>query len=178
MAQNTTKIRKRERKSYLNKLSIRAIAGTAVASFTACLLLYATLHIDQTQLEQSKKIQPHAFCSYTHRIFSESSSKIVKRILSGDTSSGSLIIFFSIFGLFIGSVLKEVKKKTNIPYSPMLLGVGMIIGYFHKKLDLFGESTSIVNSIDPHTMLMVFIPGLVFEGAYNSDGYVLNKSKW
>jgi NhaP-type Na+/H+ or K+/H+ antiporter len=25
---------------------------------------------------------------------------------------------------------------------------------------------------------MIFIPGLVFEGAYNTDGYTFNKSKW
>lgn len=89
-----------------------------------------------------------------------------------------MVVLFVFVGLFLGAILKEVKKKVNIPYSPMLMGIGIILGYFYKSLGMYGESIEVIVGIDPHSMLMVFIPGLVFEGAYNSDGYVLNKIKW
>lgn len=55
---------------------------------------------------------------------------------------------------------------------------GLIIGAFHKSLGFFGESVELVNKIDPHTLLMIFIPGLIFESAYNTDGFILGRSKW
>lgn len=91
---------------------------------------------------------------------------------------GHYIILFIFTGIFLGAVLREIKKKTNFPYTPMLLIIGGIVGYFDKSLWIFGEATALLNQIDPHVLLMVFIPGLVFEGAYNSDGYVMGKSKW
>jgi NhaP-type Na+/H+ or K+/H+ antiporter len=92
--------------------------------------------------------------------------------------AGGKIVFFILTTLFIGCVLKEIKKKTNIPFTPMILIVGLIMGFYSKKLMFLGECTQLINSIDPHSLLMIFIPGLVFEGAYNTDAYVFSKSKW
>jgi len=95
-----------------------------------------------------------------------------------EISPGGMMIFFIFICLFAGAIFKEIKKKTNIPYTPMVLIFGLVIGYYDTQLGFFGEAVSLVNKIDPHTLLMIFIPGLIFEGAYNTDGYVFNKSKW
>ena len=93
-------------------------------------------------------------------------------------STGGTIILFAFSTLLIGSVLKEVKKTTNIPNTPMVLIAGGFLGYYSHRLPLIGHAIKSVTQIDPHTLLMIFIPGLVFEGAYNTDGYTFNKSKW
>lgn len=93
-------------------------------------------------------------------------------------SEGGLIIKFIFLSLLLGGLLKEIKKKTNIPYSPMLLLSGILFGLFAKNMGIVGESIQFVNQIDPHTLLMIFIPTLVFESSYNTDGYTINKSKW
>ena len=93
-------------------------------------------------------------------------------------SQGGLIIMFTFLSLLSGGILKELKKKTNIPYSPMLLVLGIIFGLSAKKIDVIGKSVLLVNQIDPHTLLMIFIPTLIFESSYNSNGYTMNKSKW
>lgn len=93
-------------------------------------------------------------------------------------SEGGWITMFSIMALFLGAVLREVKKKTNIPYTPMVLSMGLLIGYFAEHIIHISDSVRFVNSIDPHTMLMIFIPTLVFESSYNSNGYTFSKSKW
>ena len=91
---------------------------------------------------------------------------------------GQYIILFIISGVFVGAVLTEVKKKTKIPYSPMIMLLGIAVGLLEDQIWIFGEAAQVVNGIDPHTLLLIFIPGLIFEGAYNANGYVLGRSKW
>lgn len=88
------------------------------------------------------------------------------------------VIFYIVVTFLISCILKEIKKKTNIPFTPMILILGLVVGYFREYLWYFGDSTEYIDIIDGHSLLLIFIPGLVFEGAYNSDPYVFNKSKW
>jgi NhaP-type Na+/H+ or K+/H+ antiporter len=78
----------------------------------------------------------------------------------------------------IGSILREVKKHTGIPYTPMLMSTGIILGYFADQMGVFGNAVKLFYSMDPHVILYIYIPGLIFEGAYNTDGYIMSKSKW
>ena len=102
------------------------------------------------------------------------------RALSGseDMDNGGRIVFLIFMILIVSAILREVKKKTSIPFSPMLLLVGLILGIFEHRLGFVGECVRLLNGIDPHSLLMIFIPGLVFEGSYNTDTYVFGKSKW
>ena len=40
------------------------------------------------------------------------------------------IVYFVIVSLFISSCCREIKKKTGLPYSPLLLISGMILGAY------------------------------------------------
>ena len=82
--------------------------------------------------------------------------------------------------LFIGGLIRELHKWSSIPYTPMLLMIGITIGVVSSAIakSAYHESIEHLVGIDPHTMLQIFIPGLVFESAFNSDGWVLNRSKW
>lgn len=113
----------------------------------------------------------------------ENNPASIERILENskdhDVAAQSLTLtFFCFSSLIIGTILKEVKNRTNIPYTPMVLIVGALIAYYHNKLGKLGESMKEVSNIDPHTLLVIFIPGLLFEGSYNTHGYTFNKSKW
>ena len=101
-----------------------------------------------------------------------------RRNLSGGSSLGSNSIIYTMFGLLLGAFIREIKKKTNIPYTPMILAIGFAIGYFHTEIPVFDETVKQVNMIDPHDLLMIFIPGLIFESAYNTEGYTLYRTKW
>lgn len=90
----------------------------------------------------------------------------------------SKIALFVFISLLWACFIMEIKKKTGIPFSPMLLISGMLAGAYSEELFHFGDAVELVNQIDPHTLLMIFIPGLMFESAYNTDGYVIAKSKW
>jgi len=86
-----------------------------------------------------------------------------------------LVILFLFGGLGLGGILREVNKKTGIPYTPMLFMIGIGFGYLHERLGLFGQATSTISSIDPHGMLMIFLPTLIFESGFNADWHVFKK---
>lgn len=51
----------------------------------------------------------------------------------------------------------------------------MIIGIFHEKLWKIGKSTNFVLGLSGHTLLLVFIPPLIFESAFNTDFFTFRK---
>ncbi len=90
--------------------------------------------------------------------------------------SGPNVVLFIFIGLLLGAILREVNKKTKIPYTPMLLVLGMVLGYIRDHLGVIGESTSIIEQLNPHMILMIFIPVLIFESAFNCEWHVFRKS--
>lgn len=63
----------------------------------------------------------------------------------------------------MGTILREVNKRTKMPYTPMLLLLGIFLGYFRHSLGIFGDSTILVEKLHPHMILLIFIPTLIFE---------------
>lgn len=65
--------------------------------------------------------------------------------------------------MLLGGFLREVNKKTRFPYTPMLIVAGLILGYFRHYLGTVGQSTTIIEKLNPHMILFIFIPVLIFE---------------
>lgn len=57
----------------------------------------------------------------------------------------------------------------------MLMVWGGIIGGWSHVFGDFGKSVEIMLQIDPHGILMIFIPTILFESAYNANSYVFKK---
>ena len=101
------------------------------------------------------------------------------RILASDhLDGGNQIVLYVSISIFIGAIFRELHKKFKVPYTALLVVFGFLIGYFSKYIPIYGDSVEIINEMEPLTLLMVFIPGLVFNSAYNIDGYITKKSKW
>ncbi|CAK93443.1 unnamed protein product (macronuclear) [Paramecium tetraurelia] len=81
------------------------------------------------------------------------------------------LIHFLVLGLICGLILRELNKKTNIPYSPMILALGLAIGLSQKYLGKIGNSAYILSKMHPHLIVFIFIPVLLFESAFNCDWY-------
>ena len=80
------------------------------------------------------------------------------------------------FGLFLGGILREVNKRTGFPYTPMVVTVGIIMGKFDEHLGVIGDSTIILSHINPHMILFIFIPVLIFESGFNCSWYVFKRA--
>jgi len=55
-----------------------------------------------------------------------------------------LVVLFITMGLLLGGLLREVNKKTKIPYTPMLLVSGMLIGGYREYFGSMSDGTAIV----------------------------------
>jgi NhaP-type Na+/H+ or K+/H+ antiporter len=98
-----------------------------------------------------------------------------KHATSHERSKEVITVFTILIILLISSLCREIKKLTGIPYTPLLLIAGMVCGGYSYKLWEFGQGLEMILSIDPHGILLIFIPILVFEAAYNTDLYFFKK---
>ena len=86
-----------------------------------------------------------------------------------------LVTFCFLVTLLVAAACRELKKMTGIPFAPILLVAGCLLGGYTQKLGLFGKGLESLIKIDPHGILLIFIPILVFEAAYNTDLYFFKK---
>ena len=77
--------------------------------------------------------------------------------------------------MLIGGLLREVNKKTKFPYTPLVVITGIFLGNFREYLWIVGDSTDIIRHINPHLLLFIFIPVLIFESGFNCDWYVFKR---
>ncbi len=99
-------------------------------------------------------------------------------------------LFFLIIALIIGSGTRHWLKKSPLPYTVTLLLIGLILGAL-TRLGYFGEwhiiglklNTSFISDavgwagkIDPHLILYIFLPTLIFEAAFAMDVHTFKKT--
>jgi len=91
--------------------------------------------------------------------------------------SGIAILLFVICALLLGALLKTALRNSKLPYTVVLLLVGIATGGIN-QLEFFGADTLIsdtftqVGHIDPHLILFLFLPTLIFESAYSMEPHL------
>ena len=92
-------------------------------------------------------------------------------------------LFFIIASLFIGIFTKKFLKKIPIPFTVILLIIGLILGVLDRfewieNLKLLKNSIFWAGHIKPEIILYVFLPTLIFEAAFDLDVHTFKKSFW
>ncbi|MCK4663975.1 MAG: cation:proton antiporter [Bacteroidales bacterium] len=91
-------------------------------------------------------------------------------------------LFFVIIALIIGAGTRHFLRKSPIPYTALLLifGIGLGVatrtGLFEGSLSALDESINWAGNIDPHLILYIFLPTLIFEAAFAMDVHTFKKS--
>jgi NhaP-type Na+/H+ or K+/H+ antiporter len=106
-------------------------------------------------------------------------------------------LFFIVIALIIGAATRHFLKKTPLPYTVLLMifgiGLGLLVRFFgvevghgHEEHGHMGVWDKIVHAfmmaikwageIDPHVILFVFLPILIFEAAFAMDVHTFKKS--
>ena len=87
-----------------------------------------------------------------------------------------LFLILTILGsCFIKTVTKN--KKIPIPFSFILLIYGVFIGILSKYVFL-EEHKKVIEAwsfTDPHLMLAIFVPPLIYESTFNIDYHIIKK---
>ncbi len=53
--------------------------------------------------------------------------------------------------------------------------IGILLGKYHEHLGLIGKSFDNISNIDPHLMLTIFIPPLIFESSFSMSYHIFMK---
>ncbi len=99
-------------------------------------------------------------------------------------------LLFVIIALVIGAGTRHWLRKSPLPYTVSLLVIGLILGAMNRlgwfgafsigslnmNLDFLGESLKWAGNIDPHLILFVFLPTLIYEAAYAIDIHTFKKT--
>ncbi len=92
-------------------------------------------------------------------------------------NSGLIILLFVIFSLLLGALLRSSMRNSRLPYTVILLLTGIIAGGAN-HFGLLGSNTLMhstiteVGNIDPHLILYLFLPTLIFESAYSMEPHL------
>ncbi|MFC2104514.1 cation:proton antiporter [Bacteroidota bacterium] len=99
-------------------------------------------------------------------------------------------LFFIIIALIIGAGTRHFLEKSPLPFTVSLLLIGLILGVL-TRLGYFGEwhilglklnasfmteAVSWAGHIDPHLILYIFLPTLIFEAAFAMDVHTFKKT--
>ena len=106
-------------------------------------------------------------------------------LAAGDSSSGMDMspLLFIILSLFIGITTKRFLRNIPIPYTVILLIIGILLGTAD-RLEWFESIPFMHNAIDwaghihYKIILFVFLPTLIFEAAFDLDVHSFKKSFW
>ena len=93
-------------------------------------------------------------------------------------SKANDFVWFMSVSIMFSLIIKTVifKLKIPIPYTTILLVFGFVIGVLDDYLEgAYSRTVAGLANINPHTLLLVFIPALVFESAFNADFHVVTR---
>tara|TARA_R110002096_G_scaffold407290_4_gene605749 strand:- start:513 stop:2861 length:2349 start_codon:yes stop_codon:yes gene_type:complete len=99
-------------------------------------------------------------------------------------------LLFIILALIIGVATRQFLKKSPFPFTVLLLIIGIFLGLFNRlgyfgvftlggfgfDFSGFGDSINFAAHIDPHLLLFIFLPILIFEASYALDLHTFKKS--
>jgi len=99
-------------------------------------------------------------------------------------------LFFVILALIIGAATRQGLRKSPLPFTVglLLIGIGLgvvarigwfdtwSIGSVHINVKFLSNAVEWAGNIDPHVILFVFLPTLIFEAAFAMDVHTFKKS--
>ncbi len=100
----------------------------------------------------------------------------------GEKEGGMEPLFFVIIALIIGAFIRYFFQKSFLPYTVLLLLFGLGLGFLSRiglmehgfeELDI---TIKWAGEINPHLILFVFLPTLVFEAAFAMDVHTFKKT--
>lgn len=90
-------------------------------------------------------------------------------------------LLFVVVGLVAGAVLKSLLKHSSLPYTVCLFCLGVVFGLLSRfnlipDVGVLKSAIDVVANMNPDLILYVFLPLLIFSGAYDMDLHVFRKS--
>ena len=86
------------------------------------------------------------------------------------------VCFVLFLMMIVGGIMKDVAAYIKLPYTSLItvlgLGLGILDELNPEMLGGIGKAVNVYSEIPPHFLLLVFLPALIFESAFNSDWHI------
>jgi NhaP-type Na+/H+ or K+/H+ antiporter len=82
------------------------------------------------------------------------------------------VTLFLFLCLFVGQVFRQIAARFELPYTSLITVLGLFLGIYSEHFGKLGHAIQVWSQFDPHLLLMVFLPPLIFESAFNSDWHI------
>ena len=96
--------------------------------------------------------------------------------------TGFFILLFVVLSLFTGAALRYALKNIALPYTIALLLLGLGLGLAERggmipgEVELLGHTLQLVTSMDPHLIMFLFLPTLIFESAFAMEVHLFRRT--
>ena len=68
--------------------------------------------------------------------------------------------------------MRQFAQRFGLPYTSLITILGVFLGIYSDHLGRMGDAIKVWSQFDPHLLLLVFLPALIFESAFNSDWHI------
>jgi len=98
-----------------------------------------------------------------------------------ELDNGVLILMFIVLSLLLGALVKSLSKLLTSPYSVILLLIGLGVGLLSRtehaqtSWPYLGAALHELASVDPHLILLLFLPTLIFESAFAMETHLFKR---
>lgn len=94
-----------------------------------------------------------------------------------------IVILAPVVLLGVGALLRHTTRSLPLPHTMQLLILGSVLGFLLRQHyewtdNAMQKSVMILGNMDPHLMLHVFLPPLIFESAASLEWSLFSKAKW
>ena len=94
---------------------------------------------------------------------------------------GVQILLFVNVTLLVGVSLRHLLKQVALPYTVALLLVGILFGLIYRfdhvdMPEVYNHTVQLVADIDPHLILFLFLPTLIFESAHSIQTHLFKRA--
>ena len=62
---------------------------------------------------------------------------------------------------------------SGIPYTSIITVIGFLAGLYYEDMGLLGQGMQRWAGIGAHDLLLLFLPALIFESAFNTDWHTI-----
>ncbi|MCP4323417.1 MAG: cyclic nucleotide-binding domain-containing protein [Psychromonas sp.] len=95
--------------------------------------------------------------------------------------SSILVLMFVMLSLLLGAMVKSLPKILTSPYSVVLLLIGLALGLYNRSFHIteniptLQDALTQLATIDPHLILLLFLPTLIFESAFAMETHLFKR---
>lgn len=98
--------------------------------------------------------------------------------MSGNTGTSASIVLFVFIAILLSVIIYEAKKVVKLPVSPMLLLAGLMLRTLGTYFGSLKDAVEIVDKIDHDSVLLIFMPALIFESSFFTDWFIFKREIW